>query len=279
MIYFIFGLFWGSLINNIAYRLARNQNFIFSRSKCDYCHHQLSFVELIPLLSYLWQLGRCKNCQKKISFRYPLSELITGLFVYKIAEKTLLFNSFNFLNLIFFLYFLLITSVIFILSLYDLETFYIDERLIYFSILVWLIFILIFTYFNFPSVKFSGDFSYFIYLSQKNIKEYFFNKLYFSYFLALSVLTLFILTLGKGIGLGDAKILFILGLYFEIGDIIISLLMTIFIGGFFSLLFFIKGFKLKQEIPFGPFIFLGLFLNIMLGDLIYKLLFEVLISL
>ncbi len=279
MLFFIFGLFLGSLLNNIAYRLVRGENFVIGSSKCDYCQKKLNWYELIPILSYIIQKGQCRNCKTKISFRYPLTELISGLFAYKIAEKTLLLNAFNLTNFIYFLYFLFIVSLLLILALYDLETFYIEERIIYFAIIFWLIFIISFDYVNFPHVNFADSFNYLIYLPQTNIKEYAFNRLYFGYLLALGIVIIFLLTLGKGIGLGDAKILFILGLYFNFGDIILTLVFSIIIGGIFSLFILFKKRKTKQSIPFVPFIFISLFLTIIAGELVSNILFENLINL
>lgn len=276
MFYFFLGLFLGSLVNNIAYRLVRKENFIFGPSKCDNCQKKLNWYELIPIFSYLIQKGKCRKCKDIISFRYPLSELTTGLFTYKIAEKTLILSNFNLANFIFFLYFLIITSIAFILALYDLETFYIEEKTIYFSIFIWLIFLFIFNYFSFnlPQVNFTSNFNYLVYLPQFSIKDYALNKLYFAYLFALGVIIIFILTLGKGIGLGDAKFLFVLGLYFNFGDLLFSLLITILIGGIFSIILFLKNRKFKQLVPFGPFIFIGLFLTIMVGDLLSQVFFE-----
>ncbi|GIW66330.1 MAG: prepilin peptidase [Candidatus Parcubacteria bacterium] len=267
MIYFILGLFLGSLVNNIAYRLVRNQNFISDSSRCDYCQKKLSWYELIPIISYVIQLGQCRNCKNKISIRYPLTEITIGLLTYKIAEKSLILLSFNIYNLLFFLYFLTIILLFFILVLYDLETFYIEEKIVYLSLLSWLMFIFIFYYLKvFPQINFFNFFDYFFYLPQLNVKDYALNRLYFAFVISLSILILFVITLGKGIGLGDVKLFFILGLYFNFGDLLFTSLITILIGGLFSLIILIKKRKFKQAIPFGPFIFLGLFVTILIGD-------------
>lgn len=257
----------GSLVNNIAYRLVRNQNFISDSSRCDYCQKKLSWYELIPIISYVIQLGQCRNCKNKISIRYPLTEITIGLLTYKIAEKSLILLSFNIYNLLFFLYFLTIILLFFILVLYDLETFYIEEKIVYLSLLSWLMFIFIFYYLKvFPQINFFNFFDYFFYLPQLNVKDYALNRLYFAFVISLSILILFVITLGKGIGLGDVKLFFILGLYFNFGDLLFTSLITILIGGLFSLIILIKKRKFKQAIPFGPFIFLGLFVTILIGD-------------
>ena len=53
IIFFILGLFMGSFYTVIGLRLPKHENFITNRSYCDKCHHELSFLDMIPILSYL----------------------------------------------------------------------------------------------------------------------------------------------------------------------------------------------------------------------------------
>lgn len=76
---FIVGLFFGSFFNVCAERLSCNESIIKPGSHCENCNHQLSWYELIPVFSYIFQKGRCKYCHIKLSIQYPLTELITGL--------------------------------------------------------------------------------------------------------------------------------------------------------------------------------------------------------
>ncbi len=78
-IVFLFGLIIGSFINVLIYRLPREENIYFSRSACPECKKEISAKDLIPILSYFFLRGRCRNCGVKISPRYPAIELITGL--------------------------------------------------------------------------------------------------------------------------------------------------------------------------------------------------------
>ena len=75
----IFGLIMGSFYNVVGYRLPNNMSIAFPPSHCPKCNHKLTALELIPVLSYIFQLGKCKNCKSKISIQYPLIELITGI--------------------------------------------------------------------------------------------------------------------------------------------------------------------------------------------------------
>ena len=75
---FIFGLVFGSFYNVVGYRLPNNMSIIFPGSHCPNCNHELKFYELIPVLSYIFQGGKCRKCKKKISVIYPFFELLTG---------------------------------------------------------------------------------------------------------------------------------------------------------------------------------------------------------
>jgi leader peptidase (prepilin peptidase)/N-methyltransferase len=77
--FFLLGLVLGSFYNVVIYRLPRNLSLIKPGSSCPKCGHRLGVSELVPVLSFLWQKGKCKMCGKKISVRYPLIELITGV--------------------------------------------------------------------------------------------------------------------------------------------------------------------------------------------------------
>ena len=76
---FLCGLAAGSFLNVLIHRLPRGEAIGFSRSHCPFCGHQLSALELIPLLSFLWLRGKCRQCGRPISLRYPLVELLGGV--------------------------------------------------------------------------------------------------------------------------------------------------------------------------------------------------------
>ena len=100
----LFGLAIGSFLNVVIYRLPvmiertwRRQceelagrrprrkraeeifNLILPGSRCPHCSHEIRFWENIPILSFLWQQGRCSSCNRRISWRYPTVELLTGV--------------------------------------------------------------------------------------------------------------------------------------------------------------------------------------------------------
>ena len=65
VVFFIFGLIFGSFFNVVAYRLPKGMSLIKPSSHCTKCNHKLSPIELIPVLSYIIQGGKCKNCKNK----------------------------------------------------------------------------------------------------------------------------------------------------------------------------------------------------------------------
>ncbi|MEI6288005.1 MAG: prepilin peptidase [bacterium] len=76
---FIFGLIIGSFLNVVILRLNNGEKISGSRSHCPHCQKVLSPHELWPVISFILQKGKCKNCKAKISWQYPLVELSTAL--------------------------------------------------------------------------------------------------------------------------------------------------------------------------------------------------------
>ncbi len=78
----LFGLIIGSFLNVVIYRFPREESLVFPPSHCPQCDHQIKPWENIPVLSYLFLHGKCSSCQASISARYPLVESLTALVFY-----------------------------------------------------------------------------------------------------------------------------------------------------------------------------------------------------
>ncbi|MCY7915590.1 prepilin peptidase [Bacillus haynesii] len=80
-IFYLFtaGLVLGSFFNSAGHRIPEKISLIAPRSLCRVCKRQLGFAELIPVLSYLMQRGRCKGCQTPVSIVYPAVELSAAI--------------------------------------------------------------------------------------------------------------------------------------------------------------------------------------------------------
>ncbi|MDQ2844168.1 MAG: prepilin peptidase [Acidobacteriota bacterium] len=75
---FLFGLILGSFLNVCVYRIPRDLSVVTPRSFCPECGQQLSWMQNVPVLSYLLLKGRCRFCRHQIGLRYPAVELMTG---------------------------------------------------------------------------------------------------------------------------------------------------------------------------------------------------------
>ena len=76
---FLFGLAFGSFLNVCIYRLPRELSVVAPRSACPECKQPIAFYDNLPVLSWLTLGGRCRHCKEKISPRYLMIELLTGL--------------------------------------------------------------------------------------------------------------------------------------------------------------------------------------------------------
>lgn len=126
IIFFILGLLMGSFFTVVGSRLPRGEAFITNRSYCDKCHHELSLLDMIPLISILFLRGRCRYCKAKIDELSSYMEFFTGILF------ALAFYAFGFSwNL---LVALGIVAMLIIISVSDISYLIIpDEVLIFFS--------------------------------------------------------------------------------------------------------------------------------------------------
>jgi leader peptidase (prepilin peptidase) / N-methyltransferase len=74
----VYGLLIGSFVNAWAWRLAHEESITRGRSHCPECGHQIRAYDNVPVVSWLLLRGRCRDCEARISWRYPLGEALTA---------------------------------------------------------------------------------------------------------------------------------------------------------------------------------------------------------
>jgi prepilin signal peptidase PulO-like enzyme (type II secretory pathway) len=257
LILFILGLVAGSFLTAYTYRLPRGKSVKKGRSICPQCKKQIAWYDNIPLLSFILLKVRCRNCKKKISFRYPAIELGSALGfvgIYHLltsCQQTSLNSichwqtSLGLFTLPFFLLIFLILLAIFIL---DIEGKIIPDELNFLG----LIFVfLVLLFFN-PS-------ELYLYLLS-------------GFGAALFLLLIHILTSGKGMGLGDVKLALFSGTL--IGwPLVVVWLFTAFLTGAFVgiILLLVKKISFGRHIAFGPFLVLSLIIALVWGETLLNL--------
>ncbi len=130
---FLIGLVIGSFLNVIIYRVPRGASVSKGRSHCPECGKPIRGYDNIPLLSYLLLRARCRDCGAKISFRYPLVELTTGLlflavFFKQFSGTTDILRWPDLVSLVAYLYF---AAVMVAVSFIDADFHIIPNRIVY----------------------------------------------------------------------------------------------------------------------------------------------------
>lgn len=248
---FILGTIAGSFINCLVWRIKQEES-ILGRSYCPKCKHTLGFFDLFPIFSFAFLKGRCRYCKEKISWQYPVVEILTGLafvFVYHYTGFDLL--TFNFQNIKFYelIFRWLLSMLLLVAFIYDLKYFIIPDGVTFSAIALTLLWIIV--------GFFTG------YYTEMQVLSFLFTGLASALFL----FCLWFFSQGRAMGFGDVKLAFLLGLFLGYPVIIPTLFVSFFIGALMGItLIFLRKKKMKSEVPFGPFLVIGAFTGLAWGQ-------------
>ena len=235
---FIFGLCIGSFLNVCIYRLPESKSIVHPRSKCSNCGTPIAARDNIPILSYLWLKGRCRHCRIKISPRYPMVELLGGLF----ALGTFLRFGLTLEALVYYLFFAALIVVTFI----DL-----DHRIIPNIITLPGIPICFVVGFALPTVTY-----------QEALLGILIGG--GSLFLVASIYQL--ITKKEGMGGGDIKLLAMMGAIVGWKGVLFTIFVASLVGTLAGLAVMLQSRNgLKLAVPFGPFLSIGSITYIFFG--------------
>lgn len=232
----ILGLCIGSFLNVCIYRIPREESISFPPSHCTSCGYRLKVKDLIPVLSYIFLRGRCRQCKEHISIQYPLIELTNALLYICVYLKFGL--SIDTIKYIIFVSLLLVIAVI------DFKTTEVWTSTTLFGLVVGILFIIIhwITSRKFPVDNIIGG--------------------------AIGFLVIWLIVkLTAGMGEGDIDIALICGLFLGSKGAVITLFAGIVLGGLGGAIFLIRKKKSgKDEMAFGPYLAMGAFIAMMWGE-------------
>lgn len=293
---FIFGLAFGSFINVVSLRYRPSQKIfdldvIGGRSRCPVCKKQLKWHELIPLFSFLVQKGKCRHCDHAISLQYPIVEFLTAIIFVAVPAKIFnltltgsfqgqqqfsisnfysIFNS-HWLTVIIWLAIFLLFVLLAIIDFYH----YIIPNEINILLAILGVFLIPLTVYNLQfKTSFMGHYALLFNFSGSS------GILWANHIISSIISMIFfgliiVLSRGKGMGWGDFKLAGALGLIFGWPDILLVLSLSFIVGAIFSLaLISMKRKKIKDAVPFGPFLVIGAALVFFYGFQIVDLYFR-----
>ena len=228
----LLGLCVGSFCNVLIYRLPKGEEFVKTRSHCMACGHVLEWYELVPLVSWLLQGGRCRACSVRLSAQYPVVEglnggmwLLTGLLYWDDPVRIALYCP--------------LFSLLLVLSVIDWRTFEIPNGL-NLAILV------------LGAVQLVLDLGHWL--------------LYLTGMGSVSLLFLLLrwLTMGTGVGLGDVKLMGAAGLLLGLPRILLALLVGSVSGSVIHQIRMRRG--AGRKLAFGPYLAAGIWCSALVGD-------------
>jgi len=220
----LFGLIVGSFLNVVIYRVPRGESIAFPASHCPTCAHPLAAYENLPLVSWLIQGGKCRHCKAPISLRYPLVEAMTAaLFALTVVVYGLTIDALGVALLA-----ATLIAVVFI----DLDHLLILDVVIAPAALIGLVEAIV------------GG----------RILDALAGALAGGAIFGL----LYLVTRGAGMGLGDAKLALVIGLFLGLHLTIAATAFSFVFGSLLMLPVLAAGVRGRRDaVPFGPFLVLG----------------------
>ena len=224
-IFFIFGSIMGSFYHASATRLSNGLSIVKPASHCDKCKHTLKWYELIPIISYIIQGGKCRECKVKMPISYLLMEICTGILFavcYHVFDTPLEIA----IAIIF-------VSSLIIIIISDIEYMIILDEVLIFAIAGIIILDIANIGFYETSIKvLCGAGAFATMLLIKKIGDFMFKQ--------------------ESLGGGDIKLMFLIGLVIGYEMSICNIFLATFIA--FPIALFLLITKKDNMIPFGPFL-------------------------
>lgn len=253
--FFILGTIIGSFLNVVSLRHNTGQT-LSGRSFCFSCGKTLAWYELVPVLSFIFQRGRCRGCGSKISWQYPSVEVITGILFLALSQKFLYFflvslntgigNLYNIGSLLSLVTYATLFSILIAIGVYDIKHKIIPDKLVYLFIFI--------AFLRTVVVALSATFIF----GDSFVSVL--PDLLAGPIVALPLFLLWFFSKGRAMGFGDVKLTLGLGWMMPVWGAVAALMMSFWVGGVIGvilLFLFSKKITMKTEVPFAPFLILG----------------------
>lgn len=280
---FVFGISLGSFSNVLIFRYNPEHNLfakksILGRSHCMHCARTLSWYELIPIISFLLQRGKCRSCKARVSFQYPLVECAGGAITAGIPAFLNAFfgvSSIAFFSLTLPLWYyvllalwIIIFFILLLITVIDFRLYIIPNELNLALGIAGL------ATTSITAIKMSKVIMPFrtSFLEQYTMLFSPFSNVFANHLLGAGVGFLFffflsVITRGRGIGFGDIKLGFAMGVALGWPDVGLTIALSFIVGGLVSVLLMLWDKKnMKDKVPFAPFLVLGFILTFFLGS-------------
>jgi leader peptidase (prepilin peptidase)/N-methyltransferase len=251
VVLFFLGAAIGSFVNVVIYRTLEGEDWVRGRSRCDHCRKKIHWYDNIPLLSYAVLGGKSRCCHKKIPINYPVVEIIMGvLFVWWYWFGSLFFQLSSMPAQTIQRVFWLVVGVL-LLMIFFADLFY----MIIPDVAVGLLLIAVISYRTFLVLTGSMQ-SYDLLLAVMGMA------------LTVGLIGgLWLVTRGRGMGLGDVKFAVPMALLVGWPNIVVAVFMSFILGGVVATGLLISGKKaVGQVVPFGPFLVVGTLIALVWGD-------------
>lgn len=230
---FIIGTLVGSFINVCIYRIPKDISIVYPRSFCSKCKKRLQWWQIIPLLSFIFLKGKCYYCNQKISWEYPIVEIISAIMA------ILLFYRFN--DPTTYLFYLALSFALLTISMIDVKYYRIPNKILLFLLIAGLTINLLYNIIAwdmaFLGMFGSGAFLFLLrFVGNRMLKK-------------------------ETLGMGDVKLGTVVGFYLGFTDFLTALLTGSLLAIIISVLLTHSPAKMiKARIPLAPYLTIGVLL-------------------
>lgn len=229
----VLGLLIGSAINAIVWRLYVGRSWAHGRSMCPDCEHPLAARDLVPVASWVLLRGRCRYCRRRIHWQYPLVELLTAaaftLSAVVLSPSTL-FGYFSLAG------WLVMLTLLIILAVYDARWMILPDKVMVPAIIIALGLVMTYAFLTRSSGMLAGP-------------------LLAAFLAGGFFLLLAVGTKGRGMGGGDVKLVFLMGLILGLKATAVALLVAFNVAAVVGVVLILTHRKKRRDyLPFGPYL-------------------------